>query len=241
MRKSTAATCLGLMTWIISATANPQLEADLANKLKAVLPEAQVTGVKPAPIPGLYEVMLGATVLYMTGDGRYAIRGDIFDLRSKDNLTGNVRTQARVAAFSAQADSAIEFAAADGKAAHTLYVFTDIDCGYCRKMHQDVGKLNAAGITVRYLAFPRTGLNGASFKKAVSVWCADDRKAALTAAKLGQPLPDKTCENPVAAQFELGQSVGVQGTPAVFTADGQEIGGYIPAAELIKMFKSGEI
>jgi thiol:disulfide interchange protein DsbC len=241
MRKLRVATLIGFMAWVVSATAAPPLEADLASKLQSVLPDAKVTSVKPGPIPGLYEVMLGATVLYMTGDGRYAIRGDIFDLQSKDNLTGNVRAQARVAALAAQDGAAIEFAATNGKTNHTLYVFTDIDCGYCRKMHQEVGKLNAAGITVKYLAFPRTGLNSESFGKAVSVWCADDPKAALTAAKLGQGLQAKTCKNPVATQYELGQSMGVHGTPAVFTANGEEIGGYIPAGELIKMFELGEI
>jgi len=239
MRKTLAATILGLYA-LGAAAADANLQKQLETKLKTVIPDASITSVKPGPIPGLYEVMLGASVLYMTADGRYVFRGDIFDLKSKDNLTGQVRKQARVAAFRAQDEFAIEFAPA-GKVEHTLYVFTDIDCGYCRKMHQEVGKLNAAGIAVRYLAFPRTGLDGESFKKAVSVWCATDRKAALTAAKLGQGLPAKTCKNPVAAQYELGQSVGVHGTPAVFTADGREIGGYIPAGELIKMFELGEI
>ncbi|MGE0336237.1 MAG: DsbC family protein [Gammaproteobacteria bacterium] len=239
MRKLLAIMFFGLFV-LDAAAADANLQKQLETKLRTVIPDASITRVTPGPIPGLYEVMLGASVLYMSGDGRYVFRGDIFDLKSKDNLTGQVREQARVAAFRAQDAFSIEFAPT-GPVEHTLYVFTDIDCGYCRKMHQEVGKLNAAGIAVRYLAFPRTGLDGESFKKAVSVWCADDQKAALTAAKLGQGLAARTCKNPVATQYELGQSVGVHGTPAVFTADGREIGGYIPAGELIKMFELGEI
>ncbi len=239
--KNQAAAFLALMTLMASATADSQLETLLATKLKAVIPDAHITSVKASPVPGLYEVMLGATVLYMTGDGRFAVRGDVFDLESKSNLTSIKRSEARVAAFAEQAPNAIEFAPADGKVAHTLYVFTDIDCGYCRKMHQEINVLNSAGIAVRYLAFPRTGLDSDSYHKAVAVWCAADQKAALSAAKLGQTPVSKDCKNPVAAQYELGQSVGVHGTPAVFLDNGQELGGYIPATELIKMFETGEI
>lgn len=241
MTKFQTAAFLGLLTFAANTTADPALETLLATKLKSVIPDANVTSVKPGPVPGLFEVMLGATVIYMTGDGRFAIRGDVFDLESKSNLTSVRRSAARVAALAEQAPGAIEFAPADGKSAHTLYVFTDIDCGYCRKMHQEVDLLNAAGITVRYLAFPRAGLDSESYRKAVSVWCAADKKSALTAAKQGQTIAGKVCANPVAAQYELGQSVGLHGTPAVYLDNGQELGGYIPAAALIKMFETGEI
>ncbi|MGH8597962.1 MAG: thioredoxin fold domain-containing protein [Gammaproteobacteria bacterium] len=225
----------------LSASADPALEKLLAERLRAVIPDAEITSVKPAPLNGLYEVMLGPTVLYMTGDGRYALRGDIFDLDARANLTDSRRSEARAVAFHAQDDSAIEFAPANGKSSHTLYVFTDIDCGYCRKMHQEISKLNSAGIAVRYLAFPRSGLNGDSFRKAVAVWCAADRKKALTEAKLGKDLGTSSCDNPVTAQYNLGQAVGVRGTPAVFLDNGEEIGGYLPAAELIQMFGAGRI
>ncbi len=233
----------GLLAWVLSLSAFAQagVEAKLAEKLQAVIPDAEVTSVKPGPIPGLFEVMLGATVLYMTEDGQFAFRGDVFDLKSKKNLTNARRKEARTAAFAAQAKNAIEFAPTTAPATHLLYVFTDMDCGYCRKMHQEVSKLNAAGITVRYLAFPRTGLNTDSYFKSVSVWCAADRKAALTAAKAGQEIEKKTCDNPVKSQYEMGQAFGVHGTPAVYLENGEEIGGYIPAADLIRMFQTGEI
>lgn len=218
-----------------------ELEDRLADKLRVVIPDAIITSVKEGPVPGLYEVMMGATVLYMTEDGRYAVRGDVFDLKSRKNLTEARRTEARISALAKESGQAIEFAAADGKTAHTIYVFTDIDCGYCRKMHQEVAQLNAAGITVKYLAFPRSGLEGESYEKAVAVWCSADKKAALTAAKQGQTPEKRACDNPVAAQYHLGEAVGVRGTPAVFLENGRELGGYVPAAELIRMFKSGDI
>jgi thiol:disulfide interchange protein DsbC len=103
-------------------------------------------------------------------------------------------------------------------------------------MHQQVKQLTDAGIAVRYLAFPRTGLDSESYHKAVTVWCSADRKQALTDAKLGKELPRQECDNPVAAQYELGQAMGVHGTPAVYTEDGTEIGGYLPAADIIRMY-----
>ena len=229
----------GLLLVACAAGAEQSIEQQLKERLKTSMPEAKVTSVKPAAIAGLYEVMLGPTVLYMTADGRYAFRGDIFDLQGRSNLTSQRRVEARQAAFHAAEQGAIEFAPA-GKIAHTLYVFTDVDCGYCRKMHGEVGKLNAAGIAVKYFAFPRTGLNSESFNKAVTVWCSADKKEALTLSKQGRELEPKTCPNPVAAQYELGQSMGVHGTPAVYLEDGHELGGYVPAAELIKMLADGQ-
>lgn len=231
----------GFLAAVLEPANAGELEERLAERLRAVIPDAMITSVQEGPVPGLYEVMMGATVLYMTEDGRFAVRGDVFDLKSRKNLTEGRRTEARISALAKEGGQAIEFTAAGGKTAHTIYVFTDIDCGYCRKMHQEVAQLNAAGITVKYLAFPRSGLEGESYEKAVAVWCAADQKAALTAAKQGQKLERRACDNPVAAQYHLGEAVGVRGTPAVYLENGRELGGYVPAAELIRMFQSGDI
>ena len=226
---------------VAAEAVDPALKTRLSKSLGKVLTDSEITSIKPSPVPGLYEVMLGATVLYMTGDGRYTVRGDIIDLQSRTNITEDRRQEARIAGFAAQAPRAIEFAPEAGKIKTTLYVFTDLDCGYCRKLHTEVPALNAAGIAVRYLAFPRSGLKSESYDKAVAVWCAKDPRAALTAAKLGQKPTKATCENPVASQFELGQAIGVQGTPAVFSENGEELGGYLPATELIKLLKEEEL
>lgn len=230
-----------LLNACFAAGADDQLERRLSEKIKMVLPGAKVTSVKPGPIQGLYEVLIGPALLYITDDGRYVVRGDVFDLETKDNITNTRRSQARIAAFeSLGVASMIEFGPADGKATRTIYVYTDIDCAYCRKMHQEINQLTGAGIAVRYLAFPRTGLNGDSYNKAVSVWCSANRQQALTDSKLGKTIETKTCENPVAVHYHMGEAMGVHGTPAVY-ADGQELGGYIPAAELIRMLATGEI
>ena len=220
--------------------ADDALNAKLTARLRTVLPDAAITSVKPAPVPGLYEVMLGPTVLYMTPDARYVFKGDLIDLTDRLNITDARRTQARVAAFQALGpDSAIVFPATGGKARHAIYVYTDIDCGYCRKMHKEINKLNEAGITVNYLAFPRTGLDSESYDKAVAVWCAADRKSALTEAKAGKKIQSAKCDNPVAKHFHLGEAMGVHGTPSVFSESGNELGGYIPAQELINIVEQG--
>ena len=116
-----------------------------------------------------------------------------------------------------------------------LTVFTDIDCPYCAKLHREVPQLNKNGITVEYLMFPRAGLGTPSFKKAVSMWCAEDNNKSMTEAKEGRPIDNKTCENPIKAQYQLGQELGVRGTPALITKTGKLIPGYVPADRLTKM------
>ncbi|MFT4564017.1 MAG: thiol:disulfide interchange protein DsbC, partial [Gammaproteobacteria bacterium] len=166
----------------------------------------------------------------------YIINGDVFDIESLENLTKARQARARVDAFEnlAAADM-IEFAPVKGKARRTLYVYTDIDCGYCRKMHAEVNLLTKAGIAVKYLAFPRSGLEGDSYDKAVAVWCANDRQKALTASKAGKVVKMATCTNPVKDHYEMGEAMGIRGTPAVFSDEGEQIGGYVPAKDLIRM------
>ena len=114
----------------------------------------------------------------------------------------------------------------------SIYVFTDVDCGYCRKLHLEMQAINDLGIEVKYLAYPRAGLGSESYRKIVTAWCSADPNTALTALKTGKSLPDKTCANPVADQYELGRQIGITGTPAIVTADGELLPGYMPAAEL---------
>ena len=113
-----------------------------------------------------------------------------------------------------------------------ITVFTDIDCGYCRKLHQEVPELNRLGIEVRYLAYPRAGLESESYDKIVSAWCADDQRLALTRAKTGKKIESRDCKNPVAQHFALGGAVGVTGTPSIIFEDGRLLPGYLPAERL---------
>ncbi len=228
--------CASALMFSALSTGAPLTEKDLADRITKALPGIEVGAVTRSPVEGLYEVALEGDVVYISADGRYVLKGDLLDLDSKRNLSAEHRGQARLKALKAvPPDTLIEFAPKDIR--HVLYVYTDVDCGYCRKFHQQVGDLNKAGIAVRYLAFPRAGLGTESFKKSVSVWCAKDRQQALTDAKAGKPVTPATCDNPVQSHYELGQRMGVQGTPTLITDTGEELGGYVPAQKLVQYFK----
>ena len=223
-----------------SAYADAETEKMLSGKIKEVLgKDAVVNSVTQTPVQSLYEIVFNnGKVVYMSEDGRYVFEGDLMDLAERQNLTENRRIAARGETFeNIDVSKLIEYA--PEKTEHVLYVYTDIDCGYCRKFHNQMKQLNDNGIAVRYLAFPRAGLGSPAYEAAESAWCSDDKKSALTAAKAGKSIPPAVCDDRVAAQYELGKSMGVRGTPSVFLADGKEMGGYIPAEELIQFFKGG--
>lgn len=208
--------------------------AAMRASLAKMVPDAKPDSIKPGPIPGLYEVDFGAQVFYATKDGRYIFHGDILDVAAQRNLTEDRRASARLAAINKiSEDKMIIFSPQNVK--HTVTVFTDIDCGYCRKLHSEIDNYLKEGIRVRYLSFPRSGPNTPSYYKAVSVWCAKDRKAALTEAKKDEPIEQKTCANPVKEEYELGEEVGVSGTPSIITESGRLLPGYVPAPKLAEM------
>jgi len=186
-------------------------------------------------VPGLYEVDAGATIWYITADGRFLIDGDVFDVDKRVNLSDAKREKARVKAINAIGEDQMIVFSPQGKADYTVSVFTDVDCGYCRKLHREIKQYTDAGIKIRYLSYPRAGVNSSAYKKAVAAWCADDRKAALTLAKQGQPIEMKTCANPVKKHMALGESLGLTGTPTLVLEDGQMIPGYVPASKLRQM------
>jgi thiol:disulfide interchange protein DsbC len=182
-------------------------------------------------VPGLYEVEVGTDILYLTADGRYLIQGDMLDLTGRRNITEQKRSRARVKKLSeVPLADMIEFAPVSPK--HVVYVFTDTQCGYCRRLHREMAEINRRGIAVRYLAYPRAGIGSPAFTQMESVWCAADRRQALTDAKLGKPVPPKTCPNPVAREYALGEEIGVRGTPAIYAIDGTLLSGYMPPDEL---------
>ena len=199
--------------------------------LKAV-PGAEITSIKPSPIPGYREVAINGRIVYVSADGKYLVQGSLIELSSRDNLTAASEAVIRRADLDAvPRDRRIIFSPPNPK--FRITVFTDIDCGYCRKMHTQIAEYNKAGISVEYLFFPRSGPNTDSFTKAISVWCSSDRRKALTDAKADRPVPRKTCANPIAMDYELGRRIGVDGTPAIYAADGTQIGGYVAPAEML--------
>lgn len=197
--------------------------------------------VVPAPIKGLYEIVVGnEDVLYISRNGRYIVAGNVFEARTRTNLTEERRTQLRKAqkpermkAINTVPEKEMVVFAPEGKVKHTINVFTDVDCGFCAKFHQEVPTLTQAGIKVRYLAFPRAGVDSATYKKMVSVWCASNQQQAMSDAKAGLDIKQKTCKNPVKAQLSLGQKIGITGTPAMVFSDGELVPGYVEATKLI--------
>ena len=200
--------------------------------------KSEPDSVAESQIPGLYQVMYGTEIVYLSADGQYFISGDLLNLKTRENLSEVAQRGVRKKIVDALETTPVVFKAKDEK--HVLQVFTDIDCGYCAKLHREMEDINAKGITVEYLAFPRAGVGSASYDKIVSVWCADDQQAAMTKSKARQPVPSKTCKNPVKEQYELGQSLGVNGTPALLTETGQLIPGYMPADRLISMLDAAK-
>lgn len=204
--------------------------------LLALLPPgAKIEDLKPAPIPGMYEFVQGAEVSYLTADGKFLLDGNLYDAASHRNLTEEVRAHARLALLDALPESQMVIFSPQ-KPRYTITVFTDVDCQYCRKLHGEIAAINGLGVRVRYVFFPRTGPNTESWRKAEVVWCAADRKEALTRAKAGAELDmNKTCgPTPVAREYALGQSIGVRGTPAILTDTGALINGYMPAQDLVR-------
>lgn len=205
----------------------------ITDSLSVLNLEVPSDAISPSEIDGIYVVRYGLEVLYITADGRYLVRGDIIDLQQRRNLTEGQRRLGRLEVLGTIApEDFIVFAAKQEK--RTLTVFTDIDCPYCQKLHGEVELLNEAGITVRYLAFPRGGIKSPAYQRMVSIWCATDRPAAMTTAKTGGAIEEKNCENPVLAQHQLGLQIPVRGTPTLVLDNGEVVGGYVPAAELIQ-------
>lgn len=196
-----------------------------------------VSSVANSPIDGILQVMTDRGFFYVSEDGKYLLQGRVF------NLDAEMRNETEAALVGIRKDGVasfekdvIEFKAENEK--HTVTIFTDITCGYCRKLHNEIAQYNEHGITVRYLAFPRGGLGSKGYDDLVSIWCADNKQEAMTMAKAGQQVEPKSCETKVAEQYQFGQQVGVTGTPAIVFEDGSLEAGYRPAAQLAQLLNS---
>ena len=224
-----------------SAPAAAVPDADPRAAIAAKFPEVRPEQITPSPVQGLYEVRIGAKIAYVSADGRYLVQGDIVDIDTDQNLTEGRRDGVRRDVLAGVSEAGmIVFAPA--KTLSTVTVFTDIDCGYCRKLHKQIADYNARGIKVRYMFFPRSGPGTESWTKAEQVSCSKDRQAALTAAKLGSTSNAKSCKpNPVAQHYNIGRDFGVQGTPAIILESGELIGGYLDPAELSKYISETKV
>ncbi len=240
-----ASLSLILLTAYVSTQAKTDAAADntatadtitmLKEKLKKIF-KSEPASIKPSAVPDLYEVMYGTEVVYVTADGKYFLAGDLINMDSRKNMTEVAKRSVVKDLLNKKDNKPVVFKADNEK--YKLTVFTDIDCPYCAKLHREVPELNKKGVTIEYLMFPRAGLASNSFNKAVSMWCADDQQQAMTDAKARRPIPEKTCDNPIADQYNLGGEIGVNGTPALITQSGKMIPGYVPADRLVRMLEA---
>jgi len=214
-----------------------QVEKDIRTQLGASLPALNITSIEKTTFSGLFEVSSTSDQpLLVSADGKYIIAGEVYKLDGHKitNLTEQKREVSRATTMASIPDGEKLSFIPEGETKATITVFTDIDCGYCRKLHQEVPKLNAMGIRVDYLGYPRAGVGSNSYNKLVSAWCSDDPMGAMTKAKNGTVIPAKNCENPIARHLQLGQKVGVNGTPAIILDSGKLLPGYAPADALAK-------
>jgi len=238
MKKLLATLALSLtLTPLASFAAAPStISSDEVSKTSPIVEKFSQLGlvvkdIKPSPILGLKELITDKGVMYASDNGQYLLQGTLIDIENRENLTEKALNGVRKEGVAKYADSMIVYKAPEEK--HKITVFTDITCGYCRKLHRELEDFLDAGITVRYMAFPRGGVRSAGYTDLMNVWCADDQLKAMTDAKAGTDVAKiENCTAPVAEHYQLGQSFGINGTPAIIFDDGTLIPGYQPAAAL---------
>lgn len=208
--------------------------AEMKSKLEVMMPGITIEDIQPLDNTGLFETVINGEIIYFSQDARYVFQGDVIALETRENITENKRVKLRKDALASLNDDDM-IIYEPKKTEHTLTVFTDIDCGYCRKLHRQMAEYNALGIRIRYLAFPRAGTDSDAFNKATDVWCAEDRKQAMTDAKNGLDVNSDSCNAPIQSQYELGKRLGVTGTPSLFLDSGEMLPGYVPPKRLKKI------
>ncbi|MCH8504876.1 MAG: DsbC family protein [Ectothiorhodospiraceae bacterium] len=220
-----------------------ELRAKLEQRLSELGVDAPVQRIQRSPVDDLYLVMLGGQVVYVSGDARYILQGDMFDTQTRQMVSDQMHSGSRKQQLEEHGvENMIVYPASTDETAHVVTVFTDIECPFCQRMHARMDEYNALGIEVRYVQFPRAGVGSSAYQKAVSVWCADDRRDAMNRIKAGERLPEGDCENPVADQFALSRELGVNATPTIITEGGRMHRGLVepqPLKEMLDEEKSG--
>ena len=232
-----AAIALGFGLWASAAPESIAPEQLIRERLSAARPGLPIERITPAEVEGMYRIELtGGEMLHTTADAKFLF-GDLWAIEPGKlvNLSDVRRNDVRRELLAKVAlKDMVVFAPAKGTRA-VVTVFTDVDCGYCQKLHAEMALYNALGIEIRYLAYPRAGIGSPAAAKLVTAWCSKNPQDALTRLKLHETLPSLTCDNPVDKEYALGQAMGVRGTPALVLADGTMLPGYVPAAELAEV------
>jgi len=230
-------------TFSVFAQADAPAEQAIRKTLESLNLELPVDSISASPLNGLYEVKLkGGRVLYASADGQFVMQGYLFQMQGGKpvNLTEKTERLAIAKTINGIPTAEMVVYPAIGETKTHITVFTDTTCPYCHKLHAEVPELNKRGIEVRYVAFPRQGLGSPGDEQLQAVWCSKDRVSAMDRMVDGKNIEAPKCANPVTKQFELGQSIGVNGTPAIVLADGQLIPGYQPAPQVAKLALSAK-
>ncbi len=237
-------TVLALVGLLVSSVVWAAPEDDIQAKLRSLDPNIPILSVEPIDLKGFYAVSLSSgEVLYVNETGDYILSGNLLHIRDDgklENLTEERMKAYRVNEMNSLADSDMVIYPAKGETKARVRVFTDIDCPYCRKLHEEVPALNEMGIEVAYVAFPRRGPDTPTGVNMSAIWCAGDQAAKRAAMEIGisgSQVAAATCDSPVEGQFMLGQRVGVTGTPAIVLADGRLLPGYMPAVKLKQLLE----
>jgi thiol:disulfide interchange protein DsbC len=205
---------------------------ELGKAIAKRLPQVEVTRIDKTPVSGIYQVIVGPQVVYMTKDAQYMIDGDLVDLSTRKNFTEDAKAAIRMSEIEDFGESDMVVYTPPKEVKHTITVVTDINCPYCRRLHSEMPKYMENGIKVRYIFMPLKGPDDVN--KTISVWCADDRNAALDIAKAGGEVEARKCDNPIMKQMELARKLGVRGTPAIILENGDMLPGYVPVDTLVK-------
>ncbi len=216
----------------VTAQDNSDIDRVRAELVK-MIPPASDAEIVATEVDGVYQLEIQGNYAYAYVSGDHVLIGDLLNTKDQVNL-GDQAQNARMAKLVGEVSEEKMIVFGPEKPKRSITVFTDIDCSYCRKLHREVPELTAAGIQVRYLAFPRAGIGSDSHKKYVSVWCNEDQQSALTTAKANGNVPTASCDNPVSESYQLGQRVGVRGTPTIVFDDGTVTPGYMPSNVLIE-------
>lgn len=232
--------CLMLLVLVMTpATSVFANDADIKELRAAVakrMPKASGAIIKVTPIPGLYEVMAGGQIMYMTKEARYILDGDLYDMQSKKNITEDTRGTLRLNSLKDLGEENMLVYKPKGEVKHTITVFTDIYCPYCRRLHEEMDDYMDNGVKVRYIFVPFKGPK--SVNTSISVWCAEDPNKAMDVAKSGGEVDKKTCDNPISRHQALATQLGIRGTPAIMLESGKLMPGYVPSAKLIPQINS---
>ncbi len=202
----------------------------LKQAMAKTMPNVKPGSISKTPIDGLYQVIVGSQVVYMSADANYMIEGDLYNLATRENVSENAKSSIRLTAINELgSDKMLVYTPENVK--DTITVITDIDCPYCRRLHNEIPEYMKENVQVRYIFMPLKG--AADMKKTISVWCSDDQQLALDIAKAGGEVEEKSCDNPISQHLKLARELGVRGTPAIVLDDGQLLPGYVPVKKLV--------